>query len=312
MRNLEHFTDLIPYILRSIPYVYQSHTCKAYCALENLYAHKSHFPNDIWDYCSSKIKNDEPKVRDVIAPELFDIDEIGDHTSGRNFGPDWILGHGLMPLSYWAIHQKVQQVGFENLIKEYIVKALEFPRFLGHEISILSAYWKFYNEVIIDSSDEQQKTLFLQRFTEYVVVTFSSGESDVIEGPISERSYSEEEVLLQSLTNPGFFGHHIIAVVWGRRLKPLLDEEQIQRLFHNLMIINGGTMEDVPSLVKPIDKDWSEAEFDELLITFLRDGPKNLHQLTLSEALLWCWSNYSQYRNMIAANLICFTNGTRP
>jgi hypothetical protein len=120
---------------------------------------KPHFPDDIWNYCSSKIKNDEPKVKDVIAPELFDIDEIVDHTSGRDFGPDWIR-HGLMPLSYWAIYQKSRQIGFENRIKEYIIKALEYPRILGHEISILTAYWTFYNAVIIDSPDEHQKIFF--------------------------------------------------------------------------------------------------------------------------------------------------------
>ena len=63
---------------------------------ENLYDHKSHFLDDIWDYCSSKITNDQPKVTDVITPTLFDIDEIVDHTSGRNFGPDRSSDHGLI------------------------------------------------------------------------------------------------------------------------------------------------------------------------------------------------------------------------
>ena len=217
-----------------------------------------------------------------------------------------------MPLSYWAISQKVEQMGFENVLREYIIKALEHPRLLGHEISILSAYWKFYNEVLSESSDEHRRTLFVQRFTEFVVTTFSRGEGDVIDGPLPERIYTEEEVLFQSLKNPGFFGHHVLAFVWGKRLSPLLSEEQLHRLFHNLMIINGGTREDVPALVEPIDTEWDEVEFDEHLIHFLREGPSNIHQLTLSEALMWCWSNYSHHRNRIAANLICFTKGTRP
>jgi hypothetical protein len=155
------------------------------------------------------------------------------------------------------------------------------------------------------------KKFFLQRFTEFVFVTFSHGESEMIDSTITERSYTEEEVLLQSLKNPGFFGHQVKAIVWGTRLKPPLNEQQIQHLFRNLRIINGGCADEVPTLVKPVDKDWSEVEFDDHLITFLRYASKSIHQLTLSEALSWCWSNFSQYRKLITVNLICFTNGTR-
>ena len=103
MKNHHQFTDLIPYTLRSIPYILQSHVFKAYCALENLYVHKPNLPKEVWEYCSNLIQHDEPKVKGVIAPSLLEIKEIVDHTSGRDFGPDWILARGLMPLSYWAM-----------------------------------------------------------------------------------------------------------------------------------------------------------------------------------------------------------------
>ena len=112
MLNTFRFKELIPYVLRSVPYIQQSHTGKAYCALENLYAQRPQLPAAVWEYCISLIRDDEPKVEGLIAPELLTLKEIVDPTSGRNFGPDWILGRGLMPLSYWAMQQKVKEQSF--------------------------------------------------------------------------------------------------------------------------------------------------------------------------------------------------------
>ena len=84
MQNTQRFVHLIPYVLRSVPYIHQSHTCKAYCALEHLYARKPHLPDEVWSHCASIIQGDEPKVTGVIAPELLELNDIVDSTSGSN------------------------------------------------------------------------------------------------------------------------------------------------------------------------------------------------------------------------------------
>ena len=313
MQNHYQFRDVIYYALRSVPYIFQSHTCKAYCALESLYAQKPHLPNDVWEYCTSIIKNDEPKVNGIIIPDLLNLDEVLDATSGRRFGPDWILGRGLVPLSYWAMQKKVVHDGFKSVFMEYVTKALEKPRYLGHEISVLSAYWYFYNEVIAESTNEEDKTLFIQRFTEFVTVTFSHGDENTVEHSLHEENPSESEIIFQALNNPGFFGHHVLASVWGFRLKPLLEEEQKQLLTQSLITLNGGYgVELASSVIKPIKPIWSEQDFDTHMIRFFLEGPHNIHQITLAEALLWCWVHHPEHRGLVAANLICFTEGTRP
>ena len=313
MENTRHFTDLIPYVLRSVPYVHQSHTCKAYCALEQLYASKPHLSDEVWKYCVAIIREDEPKVQGVIAPELLEIDEFVDPTSGRTFGPDWILGRGLMPLSYWAMHRKVQDLGFTRVLQAYTHQALEHPRYLGHEISILAAHGQFYREVVAHLPREEDHILYLQRFTEYITATYASGEGDRIAVSEIEHVLTEDKLLVQALRNPGFFGHHILAFVWGTRLKPWLDEAQQHKLRYSQTVLsNGYGHETAPQLLTPINQAWSETEFDHHLTHFFLEGPKNIHQITLAEALLWCWTHHQEHRGLVAANLLCFTDRARP
>lgn len=313
MQNNRQFSYLVPYVLRSVAYIHQSHTCKAYCALEQLYAIKSNLPDEVWHYCTSMIIEDEPKVQGVIAKELLELEAITDSTSGRDFGPDWILGRGLMPLSYWAMCKKVDSLGFEGVIKLYADKALEQPRYLGHEVSILSAHWEFYRTVVSQLANEEDQVLYLQRFTEYITATYANGALDLIEHPKVEAIQSEEELLLNALRQPGFFGHHVLAFVWGTRLKPYLSQSQQDKLNYTQTVLNGGYgYENEPRLLDPLEFDWSEKELNDQLTRFFLEGPKNIHQITLAEALLWCWGQYPQYRRLIAANLLCFTDRVRP
>ena len=124
------------------------------------------------------IREDEPKVEGLTVPSLLKLERLVDHTSGRNFGPGWTLSRGFMPLSYWAMHQKVQQNGFPNLFQSYLEKALEQPIFLGHELSILAGNWQFYTDII-----EPNRALFIQRFTDFAVATFAHANDTTFDHP---------------------------------------------------------------------------------------------------------------------------------
>ncbi|MBV71262.1 MAG: hypothetical protein CMH52_07920 [Myxococcales bacterium] len=71
MHNTNRFVDLVPHALRSVAYIHQSHVFKAYCALENLFFNRPERPDPVWGYCCSLIRDDEPKVVGVIAPNLL-------------------------------------------------------------------------------------------------------------------------------------------------------------------------------------------------------------------------------------------------
>ena len=313
MENHQQFEAVLPDILCSIPYVAQSHVFKGYCALENIYAQRPRWPSSIWEHCTSLLIHDEPKVAGVIVPELLELKEISDPTAGRDFGPDWILSRGLMPLSYWAIQKKTEEIGFKALFQHYMSLALDHPRYLGHEISVLAAHWQFYDQVIAKTNNIEWMTLYSQRFTEFVVTTFHGSNDNTFDHPKIERVPSEAELLLETLKNPAFFGHNILAFVWSQRIRPLLDEAQYENAIYNVTVMTRwhsyGTP---PANLPPIDGDWSEEELDDHFERYFLKGPVNTHQITLADALLWVWNNYPQYRRHVASNVECFSKGVAP
>ncbi len=313
MKNNHRFEALIPFALHSIPYILQTHVFKAYCALENLHAQKPHLPDTIWDYCADLIQNDEPKVDGIIAPKLLELEEIVDPTSGRDFGPDFILGRGLMPLAYWAMHKKVEEIGFDAVFQRYLEKALEHPRFLGHEISVLAGNWQFYTDVIADNPHPEQVALFLQRFAEFVTTTFAQGNATVFDHPTIDEVPPDPEILKEALHHPGFFGHHVLAFVWAQRIRSIMTDEQYETARYNLTVLNRWhQFGRAPIRLEPLSVDWDEQVLDEHLTTYFLDGPTNIHQITLAEALLWVWNEYPDYRRIVAANVVCFTKATSP
>ena len=313
MRNLHQFEDLIPYALHSVPYIQQSHVFKAYCALENIYAQKPQLPDSVWQYCAALIRDDEPKVAGLIAPELLELDEIIDPTSGRDFGPSWILQRGLMPLSYWAMKKRVEEIGFPAVFQSYLELSLDHPRYLGHEISVLSGNWHFYNDVISQDATPERLDLFYQRFTEFVTTTFAQGNDTVFEHPAINAVPPESEILNEALHNPGFFGHNILAFVWAQRIKSLLTEEQFQTTLYNLTVLNRWhPFGSVPVLLEPLSEDWDDRDFDEQLVAYFLEGPTNTHQITLAEVLLWVWTHYPEKRRLVAASMRCLTHATTP
>ena len=313
MKSQKQFQALIPYTLRSIPYILQSHVFKAYCALESLYVQKPHLPQSVWEYCIDLIQNDEPKVKGLIAPSLLEIQEISDSTSGRDFGPDWILGKGLMPLSYWAMHKKVLELGFPQVFQQYLEKALDHPIFLGHEISVLAGNWHFYTDIIASTSSSEDHALFLQRFTEFITCTFSHNNDTVFEHPQIDHVPTAKDIIREALENPNFFGHNILACMWAQRLKMLLSPEQYQKMLYNLtVLVRWHEFGDPPNLLQLRTENWNESDLDQALIAFFHNGPKNIHQITLAEVLVSIWNEYPEYRDWVATNLICFTQGTQP
>ena len=307
-----HFESLVPVLLRSVPYILQSHVFKAFCALERLFALKPHYPDAVWAHCVKLLREDEPKVAGLIAPELLGIDEMVDHASGRDFGPDWILERGLMPLSYWAMHKKVASVGVDAVFEHYLEKALSHPRFLGHEISVLAGNWQFYRTVISQSNEPTYLPLFVQRLTEYFTSTFSHNNDTVFEHPVIHEVPPEVDLLKEALQNPGFFGHNVIALVWTLRIKPMLTEEQFKTALKNLTIlVRWHEFGRAPKALEPVSLEWSETDFEAHQIKFFLEGPVNVHQITLADVLLWVWQAYPEHRGLVAANLCGFTQGTR-
>lgn len=296
-----------------MPYILQSHGCKGYLALENLRAEHPHWPAEVWEYAVSIILEDEPKVAGILAAELLDVPAFIDPTSGRNFGPDWILARGLMPLSYWAMRRKILDLGFEAVFQETLTRSLGRPIYLGHELSVLASYALFHRTILAASPHGEQMEYFIQRFTEFVLVTFDARNAWVFDHPDIPSIPFEADLLAEALANPGFFGHNVLAYVWTQRLRPLLDADSYRAALHSLTVqVRWLPDGEVKAQLAPLEEDVDAAELDARFRTFFLEGPRNIHQVTLADALWWVWRHHPEHRGLCLANLAVFTRGTRP
>ena len=92
-----------------------------------------------------------------------------------------------------------------------------------------------------------------------------------------------------------------------------MTEEQHRWALHNIVGIIGPSGADAAtSDLEPAPGVWTEAELDARLATFFLEGPTNVHQITLADALLWVWNHHPEHRQLCAANVLCFTRGASP
>jgi hypothetical protein len=219
----------------------------------------------------------------------------------------------LMPLSYWAMRKKYQEVGFDALFQIYLDKALDHPIYLGHEISVLAGYRRFYHDVLSAQGSSENIELFLQRFTEFVTTTYEGHNDSVFKHPAIDETPAESAILEEALINPEFFGHNILVFVWSQRIKPMMNAQQYEAALYNLTVMTRWhPFGQAPYVVTPCEEEWTEKALDEHLIEFFSKGPSNIHQITLADALLWVWNHFPEYRRLCAANVLCFTHGVRP
>lgn len=313
MRNDHHFVDLIPGVLRSVPYILQSHGCKGYLALENLRAEHPHWPAEVWEHAVSVIRDDELKVEGLLAAELLELPAFFEPVAGRTFGPDWILARGLMPLSYWAMRRKVLDQGFETVFREVLARSLDRPIYLGHELSVLASYGLFHRSILEPGAPDEYLEFFIQRFTEFVHVTFDERNAWGFEHPEVSELPSEGELLGEALANPGFFGHNVLAHVWTQRLRPWLDADAYRAALHSLTVqVRWEPFDEVKAHLIPLEVPVDAATLDARFRTFFLEGPRNIHQVTLADALWWVWCHHPEHRGLVLANLDVFTRGTRP
>ncbi|MEB3223119.1 MAG: hypothetical protein VKS61_13670, partial [Candidatus Sericytochromatia bacterium] len=63
--------------------------------------------------------------------------------------------------------------------------------------------------------------------------------------------------------------------------------------------------------LEPEAGEVDEAALGERVRTFFLEGPRNVHQITLADALWWVWLHHPEHRGLCLANLTAFTRGTR-
>ncbi len=288
-------------VVRHVPYIHQGHGIKGLLSLDQLMKKFPHWEPKVWEKAMHFLETDEPKVSRLFHKDFETLEKIVDPTEGRDFGPNHILGEGIYPLSYWAMWKKYQELGLKNLLLSYVDKAVDRISFLGHEISILSAYLEF-SEVI--QGNEELELYTMERFTEFMTASYlvkvEASATDGVDPEISELS-----VLKACLTNPSFYGHNILAFCWLQRGARFLNAQQYRKSLQAISKLSkknpkATKAKEMLAAVSVVN----DEEFEKALLDLFVDGPPNNHQYTLSAALSNLWDKYpeKEIRHLILAN----------
>jgi len=276
--------ELLKRVLYYSATIHQPHAIKTYLATKNIYALLKN--PDIWTQADqliqkSEIYNEQLFVRNIEAPEFSQ-----QHIEG-------ILKKGIYPVAYSALWQWYCKKGFQDIFNYYLVKATFNNEYLSHNITILLSFFELYSDL-----DEDQVYPFLDRVTEFLTSTFGYDFSL----PSVSNNYeaiSNEALLQVCLVQPSFFGHNLITLVWLMRFETDISTELLNQFRFNLYIQATTPLEDADDEINQalfqLCSEGDESQFLEAINQLVFGVTKNLHQITMADALLYLQQQFIAY-----------------
>jgi hypothetical protein len=272
--------NLEPVLARGVGIVaeiHHSHGIKAALAVRHLHDRFPHWREAFWQGALTQARwFDEPVVDRPVA------------TSGKSIPPARarvLMARSVVPLAYTAIRSWAAERGADDIVRCYVDQAAADPGYLGHRLSILLALgeaWPIYK-------DSAHHDLYLDRLTEFILACRFGAAQDG--GPPSSTA-SWNEACTAALHHPGFFGHNLICLAWIGRNRESLSEGQLRSSLGWVVGAAGTTYpdaEDNVTIAAEPGEDLTESSLEAGLQALLLRGVKNIHLLTLADAVCWLW-----------------------
>jgi hypothetical protein len=257
--------------------IHHSHGIKAALAVGHLRARFPHWTDAFWHEALTRARWFEETV--VDGPMAL---------SGSQVRPERariVLARAVLPRCYSATRSWAAASGADAIVRFYLVQATAEPGYLGHRLSILLALgqaWTIYK-------DGPHRDLYLDRLTEFILACQFKGESGVA---TAGRAAGWAEACTAALARPGFFGHHLISLAWIGRCRGMLSERQLQSSLGWVVEATATTYPDADDNVTvsaATGQELTEAALESELRDLLLRGVRNIHLLTLADAIAWLW-----------------------
>jgi hypothetical protein len=264
--------------VRIVAEIHHSHGVKAAVSVAHLHERFPGWTDDFWQRALQQAKwYGEPIIETpVSAPVLA----MAPHRARV------LLARAVVPACYSALHAWAEACGTEAVIDHCLDEACAEPGYLGHRLSVLLALreaWPLYR-------DGPDCTLFLDRLTEFVVAC--RFEASAAEAPAHATLWAD--ALAAALQRPGFFGHHLIGLAWIGRSRALLGTQQLGNALAWVVQASATVYADAEDNISITPTDsvaCTEAALDDALRLLLTCGVRNIHLLTLADAIAWLWGD---------------------
>lgn len=208
-------------------------------------------------------------------------------TSGNEVAPARarvLLARSVIPRAYTAVRCWAAASGVDDIVDFYLDQAAANPDYLGHRLSILLAFgeaWPIYRH-------SPYRDLYLDRLVEFLVACrFTAGQVGT-----APAAADWEHASSAALLRPGFFGHNLICLSWIGRRRLSLSETQLKGGLG--WVVNAAERthpdeEDNVRISPAPGQDFTESVLEATLQELLLQGVRNLHLLTLADAIAWLW-----------------------
>jgi hypothetical protein len=266
--------------VRIVAEIHHSHGVKAAVSVADLRLRFPEWSDDFWHAALQRAKwFDEPTVEHaVIVPAAVAPPRRA----------QVLLARAVIPASYGAVRAWAASAGTEAVIAHYLTAACADPEYLGHRLSVLLAFqeaWPLYR-------DGPDAVLFLDRLTEFLIACRFSPSAD--EGPTSSTTW--DDALAAALQRPGFFGHHLICLSWVARSRDLLGPQRVANALAWVVEASRATHADAEDnlvIAPPESAPVTPAALELALGALLTRGVRNVHLLTLADAIACLWTDAS-------------------
>ena len=269
--------------------VHQPHAIKTYLAAKNI---DSLIKNDaIWEQADQLISKSEVYIKQTFVENI----EAPKFSQQRIKG---ILKRGIYPVAYSALLQWYSNRGFQDVFNYYLEEATIYNEYLSHNITILLSFYE-----ISEQLSEQQIYPFLDRVTEFLTSTFGYNSHPVVSK--TQNYLISDEVLLQEcLTQPSFFGHNLITLAWLIRFEAKIPFKFLHQLKMNLHIQATTPLEDeedeIDQALFQLCLAEENPQFMKSIHELIFGVCKNLHQVTMADALLFLQQRFPEYTQKLS------------
>lgn len=209
-------------------------------------------------------------------------------SSPMRYGPraaERLIARGLLPLAYRAANDWVATHGLAAVVGHYAGRAFNEPGYLAHGLSIWLSF-----AVAVERVDASQHPWLLERFVEFAAQAYPGYPVwDSHWQPPTRpagRRLTFAEVFAVVSRQPGFYGHHLIALAWVQRCAPRLADGQLQQAYGAVM---EAAQADKMLTLQQDDVVCSETVWPDFLHAYLLGLRANIHAATLGDALAVLW-----------------------
>jgi hypothetical protein len=287
--------------LRVVATIHHSHGIKVAVAAGHL---QRRFPNWTDDFWKAALRNakwsEECLVSRPFVVSPFEKFVAGAHDVAARARSH--ISRSVLPAAYATTRAWLESEGVGRVCESFLPEACADPQYLGHRLSVLLSFaeaaplWKHH----------ENKALFSDRLCEFLIACRFNG----MRAESSER-VEISQARVAACVRPGFYGHHIIALMWALRNQHRLSHAMLNSVLHHVTVAAQTQYhddEDNVQISPAADAELTDVVLEAALRNLLLQGQENLHAITLADALLWMWRDAAdQERRFLLAIARAFT-----